>query len=68
MKNENSVTGAYLSRKLKIPVPTERHKPTGFLTIRGAAENNLKNIDVKIPLDHDLYHRRVRFRKEFTDQ
>ena len=50
MKNENSVTGAYLSGKLKIPVPTERHKPTGFLTIRGAAENNLKNIDVKIPL------------------
>ena len=49
MKNENSVTGAYLSGKLKIPVPTERHKPTGFLTIRGAAEN-LKNIDVKIPL------------------
>ena len=42
MKNENSVTGAYLSGKLKIPVPTERHKPTGFLTIRGAAENNLK--------------------------
>ena len=50
MKNENSVTGAYLSGKLNIPVPTERHKPTGFLTIRGAAENNLKNIDVKIPL------------------
>ena len=50
MKNENSITGAYLSGKLKIPVPTERHKPTGFLTIRGAAENNLKNIDVKIPL------------------
>ena len=50
MKNENSVTGAYLSGKLKIPVPTERHKPKGFLTIRGAAENNLKNIDVKIPL------------------
>ena len=50
MKNENSVTGAYLSGKLKIPVPTERHKPTGFLTIRGAAENNLKNIGVKIPL------------------
>ena len=50
MKNENSVTGAYLSGKLKIPVPTERRKPTGFLTIKGAAENNLKNIDVKIPL------------------
>ena len=50
MKNENSITGAYLSGKLKIPVPTERCKPTGFLTIKGAAENNLKNIDVKIPL------------------
>ena len=50
MKNENSITGAYLSGKLKIPVPTERRKPTGFLTIKGAAENNLKNIDVKVPL------------------
>ena len=50
MKNENSVTGAYLSGKLKIPVPAERRKPTSFLTIKGAAENNLKNIDVKIPL------------------
>ena len=50
MNNENSVTGAYLSGKLKIPVPSERRKPTGFLTVKGAAENNLKNIDVKIPL------------------
>ena len=50
MKNENSITGAYLSGRLKIPVPTERRKPTGFLIIKGAAENNLKNIDVKIPL------------------
>ena len=50
MKNENSITGAYLSGKLKIPVPSERRKPTGFLTVKGAAENNLKNIDVKIPL------------------
>ena len=50
MKNEDSITGAYLSGKLKIPVPLERRKPTGFLTIKGAAENNLKNIDVKIPL------------------
>lgn len=50
MKNEESITGAYLSGKLKIPVPSERRKPTGFLTVRGAAENNLKNIDVKIPL------------------
>ena len=50
MKNEDSITGAYLSGKLKIPVPLERRNPTGFLTIKGAAENNLKNIDVKIPL------------------
>lgn len=50
MKNEDSITGAYLSGKLKIPVPSERRKPTGFLTVKGAAENNLKNIDVKIPL------------------
>lgn len=49
MKNEDSITGAYLSGKLKIPVPLERRKPTGFLTVKGAAENNLKNIDVKIP-------------------
>ena len=50
MKNEDSITGAYLSGKLKIPIPLERRKPTGFLTVKGAAENNLKNIDVKIPL------------------
>ena len=50
MKNEDSITGAYLSGKLKITVPLERRKPTGFLTVKGAAENNLKNIDVKIPL------------------
>ena len=45
-----SITGAYLSKKLQIPVPKERRKPAGWLTVRGAAENNLKNIDVKIPL------------------
>ena len=50
MKNKNSVTGAYLSGRIKIPVPSERRKPTGFLTIKGARENNLKNIAVKIPL------------------
>ena len=47
---EESVTGQYLSGKLRIPVPTERKTPTGFLTVKGARENNLKNIDVKIPL------------------
>ena len=45
-----SVTGAYLSGRLQIPVPKERRKPTGWLTVRGAAENNLKHIDVEIPL------------------
>ena len=50
MKNPNSITGAYLSGKLKIPVPEVRKNPTGFLTIKGAAENNLKHIDVDIPL------------------
>ncbi len=50
MKNKNSVTGAYLSGKIKIPVPKERRQPTGFLMVKGAAQNNLKNIDVKFPL------------------
>ena len=50
MKNEQSVTGAYLSGRLKIPVPEVRKEPTGFLHIKGAAENNLKHIDVDIPL------------------
>ena len=50
MANPNSITGAYLSGKKTIPVPKERRQPTGYLTIRGAKENNLKNIDVQIPL------------------
>lgn len=50
MKNPDSITGAYLSGKIKIPVPSERRKPLGFLKIKGAAENNLKNINVDIPL------------------
>ena len=50
LKNPNSVTGAYLSGKIRIPVPTERKKPTGYLKVVGAQENNLKNIDVKFPL------------------
>ena len=49
MKNENSVTGAYLSGKLQIPVPKERRQPTGWITVKGARENNLKNINVRFP-------------------
>lgn len=50
MQNERSITGAYLSGRCKIPVPTERKQPTGWLKIRGAAENNLKQVNVDVPL------------------
>ena len=50
MKCKKSITGAYLSGRIKIPVPTERRQPTGYLKVKKAAENNLKNIDVTFPL------------------
>ena len=50
MANPNSITGAYLSGRMKIPVPAERRKPAGWITVRKAAENNLKNIDVSFPM------------------
>ena len=50
MANEKSITGAYLSGRLKIPVPEVRRKPTGWLKVIGAQQNNLKNIDVAFPL------------------
>ena len=50
MQNPASITGQYLSGAKRIPVPTTRRKPTGFIKVKGARENNLKNIDVEIPL------------------
>ncbi|MCQ2525468.1 MAG: excinuclease ABC subunit UvrA [Lachnospiraceae bacterium] len=49
MKNPDSITGQYLSGAKKIPIPASRRKPTGWLTVKGATENNLKNVDVKFP-------------------
>ena len=50
MANKNSITGAYLSGRICIPTPKERRSPSGFITVKGAAENNLKNINVDFPL------------------
>jgi len=50
MANKKSITGAYLSGRIKVPLPESRRQPTGYITIKGAKQNNLKNIDVDIPL------------------
>ena len=50
MANPNSITGAYLSGRTSIPIPKERRKPTGWLKVKGARQNNLKNVNVDIPL------------------
>ena len=68
MKCKKSITGAYLSGRMKIPVPSERRRPTGFLTIKGARENNLKNIDVQVPLGIMTCITGVSGSGEFPDQ
>ena len=67
MANPDSITGAYLSGRIRIPVPEKRRLPAGWITVRKAAENNLKNIDVSFPLgSDDLRYRCIRIRKEFS--
>lgn len=69
MQNPDSITGAYLSGRIQIPVPKERRKPTGFLKVIGASENNLKKRKCGYSVgSYDLCYRCVRFRKKFSDQ
>ena len=69
MKVPESVTGKYLSGEWKIPVPKERRKPTGYIKVLGAQENNLKNIDVEYSAGRDdLCDRCFRFRKKLSGQ
>ena len=66
MRNKKSVTGAYLSGRMQIPVPDVRKEPKGWLKVIGAAENNLKNIDVSFPVRcNDVRDWSFWFRKKF---
>ena len=67
MATEGSITGDYLAGRKRIPVPESRRKPTGFLTIKGAAENNLKKVKDSAG-NHALCDRCIRFRQEFTGE
>ena len=69
MNTPESITGQYLSGRMKIPVPETRRKPTGWLTVSSAQENNLKKIDVRFPLGRVyLRDRRFRFRQSVAGQ